>query len=334
MMTKKERVYAAVTGQQPDRLPYSFWTHFPGIDLDPVQQAEHTYQFYKKYDLDIIKTMNNGMYAIEDLGCKIDYSQISQGGVAKVIYSPIANPDDWKKIRLCDPKEGTLARELHALELLMEKLNGDDVPVLFTVFSPLTTADKVSQKQVLNHIAMGYGDQVKTALEKIAESTALLAKRALELGASGIFFASQMSNYNLISAKMYREYGEPYDRIVLENCSAGWLNVLHAHGNDILFEILKDYPVQVFNWHAWESLPTPREAQLLTGKCIMGGLNRTDITQGHRNEILSQIFQCYQELGGRNHILTPGCVIRYPLDEEMLYFVRQAKDTVESCMRE
>lgn len=27
-----------------------------------------------------------------------------------------------------------------------------------------------------------------------------------------------------------------------------------------MFHILKDYPVQVFNWHAWESLPALDEA--------------------------------------------------------------------------
>ena len=30
----------------------------------------------KKYDFDFVKTMNNGMYAIEDFGCTVDYSEI------------------------------------------------------------------------------------------------------------------------------------------------------------------------------------------------------------------------------------------------------------------
>ena len=83
-MTKKERIKAAVSGQKPDCLPYSLWTHMPGIDLDPVLLAEKTYEFYKTYDVDFIKTMNNGMYAIEDFGCEVDYSDIERGGVARV----------------------------------------------------------------------------------------------------------------------------------------------------------------------------------------------------------------------------------------------------------
>ena len=113
----------------------------------------------------------------------------------------------------------------------------------------------------------------------------------------------------------------------------GWMNTIHAHGTNIMFELLKDYPVQVFNWHAWETLPTVDEAYVMTGKCLMGGLNRTDITQRNRGAIQHQIFECYRMLGGRNQILTPGCVIRYPLDKDTLTYVKQAKDMVEQRMR-
>ena len=39
-----------------------------------------------------------------------------------------------------------------------------------------------------------------------------------------------------------------------------------------MFPLLRKYPVQIFNWHAWESLPEIGEAALLTGKCLMAGL--------------------------------------------------------------
>ena len=331
-MTKKERVQAAVAGEKPDQLPYSIWTHLPGIDLDPQLLANKTYEFYKKYDVDVIKTMNNGMYAIEDFGCTIDYSEIQKGGAAKLVSTPIHSPEDWDKIQVCSIEQGSLHRELYSLELLLNQLEGEEVPVLFTVFSPLTIADKVSGKQLLRHIQEGHGPRIKAALEKIAQTTGQLAARAIELGAAGVFFASQMSNYDVMSADLYQEYGVPYDKMVLEHCSDGWLNTLHAHGDNIIFELLRDYPVQVFNWHAWESLPSVAGAQAMTHKCLMGGLNRTDITRGNRNAISEQIFQTYRQLDGRHLILSPGCVIRYPLDESVLHFVRTTKQSVESCL--
>lgn len=333
-MTKKERIQAAVNGETPDHLPYSLWTHLPGIDLDPVLLAEKTYEFYKTYDVDFIKTMNNGMYAIEDFGCTIDYSDIATGGVAKVINTPIHNPEDWLSLRTCSIKEGGLLRELTSLKLLLEKVKSEDVPVLFTIFSPITTADKLSGKALLSHIRAGHGDKVKKALEVITETTAILAEEAIRLGAAGIFFASQMSSYTTMTEDEYCEYGRPYDLKVLEAAKDGWFNTLHAHGTQIMFNLLKDYPVSVFNWHAWETLPNLDEAFCLTGKCLMGGLERMDITNKDRNAVQHQIFESLRQLKGRHQILTPGCVIRYPLDREMLEFVRSTKEFIESRMSE
>ena len=110
------------------------------------------------------------------------------------------------------------------------------------------------------------------------------------------------------------------------------MNTIHCHGDHIMFHILKDYPVQVFNWHAWESLPALDEAYALTGKCLMGGLSRTDITQQNRGAIQNQIFQCFKLLGGRHQILTPGCVIRYPLDDDMLSFIGTTRNEIEAVL--
>ena len=54
-----------------------------------------------------------------------------------------------------------------------------------------------------------------------------------------------------------------------------------------------------------------------------------DITEGHKNQIEYQIYRTLKETEGRKVILSPGCVIRYPLDREMLSFVRKAKEEIE-----
>jgi uroporphyrinogen decarboxylase len=330
-MTKTERIRAAIQGERPDVIPYSLWSHLPEIDLDPVRLAEATYDFYKTYDVDFIKTMNNGMYPVEDFGCTVDFSQIAKGGVATIVKTPVGRIEDWNAIRPQSVHEGALRRELYSLELLMQKLQGEQVPVIFTAFSPITTADKLSGKRLLEHIRQGGGPAIHRALEAITQTTCELVRQATALGADGIFFASQMSNYDVMDEETYREFGAPYDIRVLES-STGWFNALHAHGDDIMFGVLKDYPVQVFNWHVWDSLPDLKEGAGLTGKCVMGGLRRSDITEGNRNALRSQIYRCVDALKGRGHILTPGCVIRYPLDEQMLRFVKEAKAEVESAM--
>ena len=329
-MTKKERIQAAIRGEKPDKLPYSFWTHMPGTDLDPEAIAQKTYEFYKAYDFDFVKTMNNGMYPIEDFGCTVDYSEIVRGGVARVVSTPISCAEDWRKLRVCPCDRGSNARELRHLKLVLEKLRGEEVPVIFTAFTPITIADKLCGGKLISYIEEGHGDAVKQALEVITETTAQLAAAAIELGADGIFLASQMSSYDKCTSQQYLGYGKPYDLQVLEAARGGWMSTLHCHGNHIMFDLLRRYPVQVFNWHVWEALPDLDEAYALTGKCLMGGLNRTDITQRDRGAVQNQIFRCFKQTGGMHQILTPGCVIRYPLDDEILSFIGKVRNEFEA----
>ena len=332
-MNKIERIKAAIEGKEVDKLPFAFWSHLPSIDLDPERLAKETYNFYKKYDIDFVKTMNNGMYSIEDFGCEIDYSEVPKGGVAKIIKTPITSADDWKNIKEVPLTSKAISRELYSLELLLNMLKDENVPIIFTVFSPITTAEKLSGKRLKEHIKEGKRELVHKALEEITKTTCKLAEKAIEMGASGIFFASQLTTFNEITDEEYLEFGKPYDLKVLKSASKGWFNVIHAHGNNIMFDILKTYPVQAFNWHAWETLPDIEEARDLSEKCLMGGIMRMDITNCHKNEVRNQIYKSIKILHKKKHILTPGCVIRYPLNEDMLRFVKETKEEIENILK-
>ncbi|MBR6957553.1 MAG: hypothetical protein IKH73_03790 [Erysipelotrichaceae bacterium] len=323
MVTKKERIYNAVNGLPTDKLPYAMWTHLPGIDLDPVRLAEETYKFYKEYDIDLIKTMNNGMYAIEDFCCEVDYSDIARGGVAKVTKTPVNTIEDWKNVKPVEIEDSVaLKRELYSLQLLLEKVRDEEVPVLFTVFSPFTTANKLCGGKVLQHIAAGQTEDIHRALQAITDTTVKLVRKAIEMGASGIYFATQMSNYSVCDEEVFREFGAYYDKQVLL-ASEGFADAVHCHGSDIMYDVLKDYPVDIFNWHVGESLPTMAEAKKMN-KCLMGGIVRGDITDSNFPAIKEQIREAWDVMGGIHHILSPGCVIRYPLNPEALRYIRQA----------
>ena len=329
-MNKKERIYAAVRGEETDRLPYAIWTHLPGIDMDPERLADETYKFFKTYDTDLIKTMNNGMYAIEDFGCEIDYSQIEKGGVAKLVSTPINSLDDFKKIKAMDIDEcKAIQRELYMLKLLLEKTKDENVPVIFTVFSPFTTINKLCGNRILDYIKTGETKVIHEALKAITDLTVRLVKKVNVSGADGIFFASQMSSYDVTDEKTFREFGEFYDRQVLKT-STGMCDTIHCHGTNIMFDILKDYPVDIFNWHAWESLPSLEEAKA-TGKCIMGGLDRRDITERNFDKIRFQIQECLKTFEKKKHILAPGCVIRYPLDQKVLSYIKKTSDELQAA---
>src|SRR6185503_1475834 len=105
-MTKQERVRAALRGEVLDRPPYGFWTHLPGIDLDPQRLAEESAAFCARYDLDFLKSMPNGLYCVEDWGCVCDYSEIPRGGVAKVVKPAVGAIEDWDALERLDVTRG------------------------------------------------------------------------------------------------------------------------------------------------------------------------------------------------------------------------------------
>lgn len=245
--------------------------------------------------------------------------------------TPVNKGEDWENIKEAPIDQGALKREQKYLSLLLEELKGEEVPIIFTVFSPITTANKLCEDRIQEFVKEGYGKQIHHALQKITNTTCKLVEKVIEMGADGIFFATQMSNYSVCSEEFYAEFGAPYDIRVLK-ASKGWCNVLHAHGNDIMFDLLKDYPVQIFNYHAWQSLPSMEEAAIFTNKTLMCGIERMNITNHKKNEIRQEIFESIKQTHGKKLILAPGCVIRYPLDDDMLSYIKKVKVEIEQTI--
>jgi uroporphyrinogen decarboxylase len=311
MTTKRGRLQDLIAGRDTDRPPLSFWTHFPGIDLDPDALASTTVAFARKHDIDLVKSMPNGFFCTEDWGVTVDFSAINSGGVATVASSPIERPHDWSKIGRSDVTAGAFGRELGHLSTLVGTL-GSDWPVIATVFSPLTVAKKIAGAPLAEHLET-HPHEIAQALQNIAETMADFSRRAIALGCAGVFFAVQDATAQIGVAR-YRRWGEATDRIVLEGARAGWLNTIHMHGHDILFDVLKDYPVDVLNWHIGETAPTIAAYRAAGGnKPILGGLRRKMITDGDLDGIRKDIADARAVDGGRGIIFAPGCVIRHPV---------------------
>lgn len=327
-MDKVTMLKKAIKGELEGKVPFSFWTHLPEIDRNPELLAEETYQIFKKFDLDFIKTMNNGMYAIEDYPVEIDYSEVASGGVAKIIETPIKKDADWQKIKVLNIEEGALNRELQSLKKLLELVDGE-APVIFTVFSPLTIANKLSKNQLQDELETG-NQNIHHALEEITQTTVDLAKKAIEIGASGVYFASQMGSYDLLTEELYEEYGKKYDLLVLDSVKEAWFNTLHIHGDNIMFDLFSDYPVDVINWHIYETLPELKEGQEFSQKTIMGGISRMDITNENYNSLRNQIYHSIKNLNGNHLLLTPGCGIRHPFSNETINYIKEVKTKVEN----
>ena len=101
--------------------------------------------------------------------------------------------------------------------------------------------------------------------------------------------------------------------------AGGWFNAVHLHGEDILFDVVRDYDVHALNWHIGETPPSIADYRSAGGgKPILGGLVRGNITQRNRAGIEADIARSVKETGGRGLLLAPACVIRHPVDDATL----------------
>jgi uroporphyrinogen decarboxylase len=318
-MTKIERIKAALRGETTDRIPYGFWTHMPDIDHDPLPLAAATAAFAQRLDLDFVKSMPNGFYCVEDWGCEIDFSEIARGGIGKVVRPAVSVPADWAKLGALNPAQGAMGRELTHLSQLVRQV-GPGVPVLATAFSPLTIANKLSNGAHRAHLA-GDADAVAAGLEVITQVTCEFVREAVARGCAGIFFATQDATHQAFDEAAYRRLAAPLDHRVLHAARAagGWFNVLHMHGDDVLFDALKDYPVDALNWHIGETPPAIGDYRAGGGTLpIVGGLQRGYITSGNLEAVYRDIDLAVAQTQKCGLILAPACVIRHPVDETVI----------------
>ena len=325
-MNKLERVRAALAGKPVDRVPISFWRHFPDIDEDPLALADQLLRFHEKFDLDFLKVMPSGVYCVEDWGCRVQYDGASNG--AKVcLEHAIRTPKDWRKIKPLAPEQGAMGRELKCLRAVKAGRE-DNAPILQTLFSPLTVASKLSGPELLLRTLREEPDALLAALEVITETMISYARASFEAGAEGFFYATQMASRDRLSLAEHRKFAAPYDLRILKEISAySSFNLLHIHGENIFFEEFSGYPVQAINWHDRMTRPTLGQGQKIFSGAVVGGLEEWGILMsGPESSIHAQVQEAISQTAGRRLIIAPGCGLPIDVPEP---FLRAARWAVE-----
>ena len=306
-LTHRERLERCLTGERPDRVPVALWRHFPVDDQSPQGFAEAVIQFQKIYDFDLIKFTPASSFCLKDWGVQDSWSGATEG-TRDYIRRVIHEPHDWEKLSVLDPRQGYLGEQLTSLEILVKEL-GPDVPVLQTVFNPLSQAKNlVSPENLFVHLRK-YPEALHTGLRIITETTRRFVEEVIKTGAAGVFFAVQHASYGLLSPNEYELFGCPYDIEVLKPVDLLWLNMLHLHGVDILFERFLDYPVQVINWHDRETAPKLNDAKKMYDGVLCGGLRRNEtIVMGTPQDVKKEAKDAIEQTEGLRFILGTGCV--------------------------
>jgi uroporphyrinogen decarboxylase len=316
-MTKRERVLAALGRRPVDRPPVAFWRHVPEVDHTARGLAEAMLGFQRRWDLDLIKVMSSGVYCVEDWGCSVAYRG-SPNGAKTCTQHAIRDVSDWGKLKPLDPGQGALGRELEALRLILAGRT-DDVPVLHTVFAPLTIARKLAGDRILGDLRE-HPDAVKAALDVITDTVIRYAAAVGRAGADGIFYASQDASHDVLSEEEHTRFSMPYSRRVLESLNGGQLfTVLHLHGRHIYFDRKAMLPVAAINWHDRLTAPSLGDALGRFGGAVVGGLNENaTLLNGPASAVAAEVADAVRQTGGTGVIIAPGCVLPLAIPDEFL----------------
>jgi uroporphyrinogen decarboxylase len=304
--THRERIEQCLSGGDIDRVPIALWRHFPVDDQSADLLAKATINYQETYDFDFVKVTPASSYCVRDWGSKDEWVGVTEG-TRQYVEFPIKHPEDWGKLKILNPRKKVLGEHLKCLELIARHF-GEDVPVIQTIFNPLSQAKNlVSREKLLVHLRL-YPEALMEGLNNIAESTIDFICEARKTGIAGIFYAVQHAQYGLLSQSEYLKFGRDLDQTILQHLDNFWLNVLHLHGNDVMFDVFNDYPTNVINWHDRDTPPTLKDAKSRYSGVVCGGLRRETMVIGNQKSIELEAQDAIKQTGGTRFILGTGCV--------------------------
>jgi uroporphyrinogen decarboxylase len=324
-MTPRERVLAALRGAPVDRVPLSFWLHNFAAENSAKELADETARLATTFAWDFLKPQSRAQCFAEMWGLTYARSR-ARATRYTVTREPLVTAADVGALRPVDPSGGALGEQLDALRMIRAHV-GPDVPIIWTIFSPLMVLPFLVRGGTPQALALLRSDPaaVERGLSAIAETLAVYARACMAAGADGLFYATNVATATLVTAAECRRFQRPFDRPILEAVKDAPFNLLHVCGERILFEEFVDYPVTAFSWALLPGNPSLKDAQRRTGRAVVGGLPaKPEIASMTASALVARARAAIDEMTGRWLVLGPDCSINPDTPEPLLHAVGAA----------
>jgi len=304
-MNKIERVRATLAGRAVDYPPFTLWYHMGTPFGSPELTARVHVEFFKAYDLDLLKVMNDYEYPMPPgLDC-------------------IVTPSDLAKVVPLDLDQTPMGKQLQAVKQILREVNGEAL-VVETVFDPWFTIRRFLLKEMMRPVMADYPDVLEAAIRVVNQNLIRYTRACLEMGVAGIFYAIA-ATAETVTREQYERFMRPFH---LEYFHAigdkAECHILHAHGEKIYFDRLIDYPVQVLSWADLNGGPTIPEMRRHTDKTLMAGLDHAKFNFTSIPALREQVKTARALGGNTRFILAPGCTIDTPTLAPYIRATREA----------
>ena len=308
MLSHRERLLACLNNDSAlDRIPVALWRHFPVDDQNPITLAAATLNYQQQFDFDLVKVTPASSFCLRDWGVE-DKWEGDPEGTRRYTKRVVLSPKDWEKLPVLRPNSPHLARQLECLKILRKEL-GAETPILQTIFNPLAQAKNLAGGETLLVHMRQYPEALLKGLEIIAESTRQFIEAAMGNGIDGIFYAIQHAQSHLLSAGEFEKFSLPFDKTLLSSAHDLKFNMVHLHGQNVLFAQVNSLPMNFLNWHDRDTDWSLTKGQKQFDGVVCGGLKRETVVLGTQEEILAEIKDAMLQTQEHRFLLGTGCVV-------------------------
>jgi len=288
-MDKIERVDRVLNGEEVDRPPVTLWYHFGVQHAGGEQFAKITTAYFNYYDFDYLKVMN-------------DYFYPPPEGL-----DAVKTKDDLKRITHFDVEKCDWQHQFQALKYLSRELK-DKAFFIDTVFDPWQSLRRNMAGENIEALMADEPDAMLAALDVIADNLIEYCKKSLAIGTAGIFMSLYAGKDLITRENFLRFVKPPVMKVFAAIAGLGKMNTAHIHGEDLFFEDVLDFPVNIFNW--WDRGPKGPSLQWVKERiqgCVMGGINQKIVARTTREFLKNHVREGIELGGPTRFFLANGC---------------------------
>ena len=314
-MTGKERIFAVLNHQKPDRMPCfganstvtyeqmekvgAFW---PEGHEKGEAMAKQALAAYTILGFDAVRVPFCQTFEAEALGCKIH-----PGGVKSIpgIGEPVPYtlddtpvfPDDFLS-------RGRIPELLKAVKILKKEV-GDEVAIVAGIIGPWTIAGALLDTTVILKASFKQPDKIPPFLEVTEKAGTTLAKALIDAGADIICNEDMTASPDLIIPKSYKELELKYQKRQFDAIKAP--KILHICGNvDAIVEWMGQTGADIL------SIEPDADVALAREKCgpdmiLMGGVDVKNTLFMQNAETVRA--EAEKSIAKGIQMLAPGCAI-------------------------
>jgi len=299
-MNKIERMDAVLAGREPDRPPVSLWYHFGNQHLPGKKYADIALDWFDHYDFDFLKLMNDYFYPMPK-------------GIEE-----IRDAAGLAKLTRFEPESCAWKEQLDAIRIIAARLKGKAY-FLDTVFDPWQSLQRSIAGEHLLNMTKTCPNELKGALDLVADNLIAYAKKSLELGTSGIFM-SVLGSADQLDRGIFKEFAKPAATKVFKAVEKlGIMNTAHLHGDQIYTDDVLDFPVKIVSWEdRMPDNPSIAEMRKRWSGIMMAGIDNNRVTRVSTAFCRENVRIGLRNGGKDRFILANGCSIPTWLDPDAL----------------